>query len=125
MPDIDAQLERIERALNDQFSGVNGRLDTIDKRLEGVDKRLEGVDTRLEGVDKRLEGVDTRLNALTILGEANTTQIRLVAEVQSRHGELLQELLKDVEPLKVLKDVCETAVRDHEQRITAIEQGRK
>ena len=51
--------------------------------------------------------------------------IRLVAEVQSRHGELLQQLLEDVEPLKVLKDVCETAVRDHEQRITAIEQGAK
>ena len=38
-----------------------------------------------------------------------------------QHSRLLNQIVKDVEPLKVLPDFLRTVVQDHERRITALE----
>jgi hypothetical protein len=52
----------------------------------------------------------------------------LIAEVQSHHGtvleqhsQLLNQIVKDIEPLKVLPDLVRPLVQDHERRIAALE----
>ena len=56
-----------------------------------------------------------------MLGEENTQQIKLIADVQSHHGTVLNQLVKDVEPLKPLPDLLRAVIQDHERRIAALE----
>jgi hypothetical protein len=56
-----------------------------------------------------------------MLGEENTAQIKVIAEVQVHHGQKLQQLVEAVEPLKVLPTLYEQVARDHERRIRALE----
>jgi hypothetical protein len=41
--------------------------------------------------------------------------------VLEQHSRLLNQLVKDVEPLKVLPELLRTVTHDHERRITALE----
>ena len=123
MPDVDQRLDDIEQNLKDLG-------ERIDERFAQVDQRFAQVDQRFAQVDQRFAQVDKQLNQLQVLGEENTTQIRLIAEVQSHHGNVqadhgaaLKRLEEAVEPLKVLPDAIQRVVGDHERRISALEQA--
>ena len=58
---------------------------------------------------------------LRLLKEENRRQLALIAEVQTHHGKVLQQISEDIEPLKVLPGLLQHVVRDHERRISALE----
>jgi archaellum component FlaC len=138
MPDVGERLDNIEQRLtgvaqhfvkvDEHFGEIKERLDTIDKRLDNVDERFDKIDERFDKVDDRFVKVDDRLDTLTsdvqklrVLGEENTTQIKLIAEVQAHQGHVLQQIVQDIEPLKILPALFTKVVQDHERRITALE----
>jgi len=145
MTDTDERFDRLEAGL-DKVDGrldkVEGRLDKVEGRLDKVEGRLGGVEGRLDRVEDQVTGLRTEVTGLTgrigslegevqklrVLGEENTQQIKLIAEVQSHHGSvleqhsrLLDQLVSDVQPLKVLPDLLRTVIQDHERRIAALE----
>jgi hypothetical protein len=68
------------------------------------------------------------LRRLGLLGEESARLLKQIAEVQSHHGtvleqhsQLLNQIVKDIEPLKVLPDLVRPLVQDHERRIAALE----
>jgi hypothetical protein len=76
----------------------------------------------------RLDALTQEVQKLRVLGEENTTQLRLIAEVQSHHGDVLSQhgaalhrLEVAIEPLKVVPEVLQKVLGDHEGRITALE----
>jgi chromosome segregation ATPase len=143
---VEGRLESVEGRLE----SVEGRLESVEERLESVDDRLESVEHQVGGlredVDKLTGRVDTLtgtvdtltgtvdtlsgkvdtlsedVHRLQVLGEENSRQIGLIAEVQGHHGSVLEQLGKDVAPLKDLRDLVLRVVHVHEQRITALEQ---
>ena len=145
MPDVGERLDNIEQRLtsvaqhfvkvDEHFGEIKERLDTIDKRLDNVDERFDKIDERFDKIDERFDKVDERfvkvddrLDTLTsdvqklrVLGEENTTQIKLIAEVQAHQGHVLQQIVQDIEPLKILPALFTKVVQDHERRITALE----
>ena len=83
---------------------------------------------RLDRIDGRLGTLEQDVQKLRVLGEENTRQITLIAEVQAHHGTILEQhsrqldhIVKDIEPLKVLPELLRTVIQDHERRITALE----
>jgi hypothetical protein len=77
---------------------------------------------RLERVEERLDSVESKLQKLWLLHEETSRQVKLIAEVQVHHGKVLDQLVRDIEPLKGLPDLLHRVVNNHENRITALEQ---
>ena len=114
---------------------VNERLDNVEQKLtrlgERMDERFAQVDQRFAQVDQRFDTLEIQVQQLRVLGEENATQIRQIAEVQAHHGSVLDEhgaalkrIEEALEPLKVLPAAIQTCfrdLRDHERRITALE----
>jgi archaellum component FlaC len=118
------RLDKVEQRLGTvetRLGRVETRLDAVETRLDAVETRPGAVETRLGAVDERLGTLDKDVQKLRVLGEENARQIRLVAEVQVQHGDLLQQIVKDIEPLKAIPDLLKHVVDDHERRITALE----
>jgi chromosome segregation ATPase len=130
---VDQRFEQIDQRfeqIDQRFEQIDQRFEQIDQRFEQIDQRFEQVDQRLAQVDQRFVEVDQRFETLTaevqklrILGEENTAQIKVIAEVQAHHGTVLQTLVDAVEPLKVLPDLFRQVAQDHERRITALEEA--
>ena len=81
--------EPFARSIQEEFVGVNAKLDGVDKRLDGMDKRFDGVDKRLDDIDKRLDGMDARLGAVEVgLGEIGAD----VQWMKENSGELFGKL---------------------------------
>jgi archaellum component FlaC len=97
------------------------RLDKVEVRLGNIEHQVVELRTDVNGLRADVNALRTDVDKLRILGEENTQQIRLIAEVQSQHGTVLRQLVSDVEPLKALPDLLRTVIRDHERRITALE----
>jgi polyhydroxyalkanoate synthesis regulator phasin len=77
------------------------------------------------GLTGRVGKLEDEVQKLRVVGEDNAQHIKLVAEVQSHHGSVLEQhshllnkLVNDVEPLTAF---MRTVVQDHERRITALE----
>lgn len=138
MPDIDERFDRVEHRIDrlseridEQSARMEQQLAQVDQRFAQVDQRFAQVDERFAQVDQRFAQVDGRFDALTaevqklhVLWEENSAQIKLVAEVQARHGQVLQQLVDAVEPLRVFPDLFKQVAQDHERRITALERNR-
>ena len=95
----------------------------------GLRNDVGGLRTDVKGLTGRVSTLEDETRKLQILGEENKSQIKLIAEVQSHHGtileqhsRLLSQIAKDIEPLKGLPDFVRTVVQDDERRITALEQ---
>ncbi len=121
MADLEERLDGVER----QLGNVEGQLVELTGRVDHL--RGEVGDLRGEVGSLRSEVQKGR-----VLEEANAAQIKLIAEVQTQHGELLtrrgdtlQRLEAAVEPLKVLPDLIKQVVQDHETRIAALERARQ
>jgi archaellum component FlaC len=114
MPDVDERLDRVEQGLKDLGERIDGRFTQVDERFAQVDKRFAQVDERFAQVDRRFTG-------LQVLVEDCASQIKLIAEVQTHHGSVLEEIKEAIEPLKGLRPLFEQVARDHEKRITALE----
>jgi outer membrane murein-binding lipoprotein Lpp len=99
------------------------RVDVNGLRVDvgGLSTTVSGLRTDVAGLTGRVGALEEDVRKLRVLGEENTQQIKLIAEVQSHHGTVLEQLLKDVEPLKVVPDLLRTVIQNHEQRITALE----
>ena len=93
----------------------------VGERLDKVERGLTELSQRM---DERFAQVDKRFTQLQVLGEENTSKIKLVAEVQAHHGDVLDQINDAVEPLKTLQPLFEKVAKDHEQRITALERAR-
>ena len=127
---VAGRLDRVEGRLDTvegRLDTVEGRLDRVDGRLDRVDGRLDTVESTLGKVESRLGGLEGEVQKLRLLGEENTQQIKLLAEVQSHHGTVLEQhsrmldqIVSDITPLKVLPDLLRTVIKDHERRITAL-----
>ena len=107
---------------------VNERLHTIENPPTGMSQQFNKVDEQFTEARQQLDSMDQRLDTLTgevqrvrVSEEEHSTQIRLIAEVQTHHGRLLGRIVRDLEPLKVLPDLFKQVVQDHERRISALE----
>jgi archaellum component FlaC len=60
----DITINDLARLMQDEFLGVNRRLDGHDKCFDGIDKRFDGIEKRLDGHDKRFDGIEKRLDVL-------------------------------------------------------------
>ena len=89
--------------------------------MPDVGERLDKVEQGLVQVDQRLESVEGQIRKLQVLEEENAGQIKLIAEVQAHHGSVLQKVVDDIEPLKVLPDLLTRVVQDHERRLASLE----
>jgi archaellum component FlaC len=107
------------------------RTDVVGLRtdVDGLRTDVDGLRTDVKGLTGRVSTLEEETRKLQILGEENKGQTKLIAEVQSHHGtileqhsRLLSQIAKDIEPLKGLPDFVRTVVQDHERRITALEQ---
>jgi archaellum component FlaC len=110
------------------MTDTDERFDRLEAGLDKVEGRLDKVEDGLAKVEGRLGRVEGEVQKLRVLGEENTQQLKLIAEVQSHHGSLLEQhsrlldqLVSDVQPLKVLPDLLRTVIQDHERRIAALE----
>ena len=103
---------------------VGERLDKVEQGLTDIGQRM---DERFAKVDERFDEVDERFDAACRCSdrEQRISRIKLVAEVQGHHGETLQRLDDAVEPLKALQPLFEKVVKDHEERIAALERARQ
>ena len=141
MTNIDERLDQLDQGLisvNEQLAEVNSRLDKHDERFNQIDERFNQVDDRFATTDKKIDSLASDVGKLRVLEEANSQNIRLIAEVQAHHGTVLEQIVKDIEPLKhqaavmerlaqdvaPLKDFVTRAVDEHERRITALERRR-
>jgi archaellum component FlaC len=131
MTDTDARFDRLEAGLDkvggrldkveDQVTGLRADVDELRVDVNGLATTVSGLRTDVVGLAGRVGVLEEDVRKLRVLGEENTQQIKLIAEVQSHHGTVLEQLLKDVEPLKVVPDLLRTVIQNHEQRITALE----
>jgi archaellum component FlaC len=96
MADIDARLDRLEQGL----TSMNEQLGEVNARLGRHDERFNQIDGRFTKVVERFDSVESAVQKLRVLDEDNSTQIRLIAEVQAHHGTVLDQIVKDIEPLK-------------------------
>ena len=123
MTDTDERFDGLEAGLDK----VEGRLDRVEGGLDRVEDQVTGLRADVTGLTGRIDTLEGGVQKLRVLGEENTQQIKLIAEVQSHHGSvleqhsrLLDQLVSDVQPLKVLPDLLRTIIQDHERRITAL-----
>jgi uncharacterized coiled-coil protein SlyX len=89
--------------------------------MSGVEERLDKVEERLGSVEKGVNELRGEVQKLRVLGEQNTSDIKLVAEVQARHGEKLEEITKALEPLARIDNFVRLVAHDHEVRIKRLE----
>ena len=82
---------------------------------------MTDADQRFDRLEAVFDKIDRELQELRVVEEGNAQQIKMIAEVQSHQGTVLEQLVKDVEPLKILLDLLRTVIQDHERRITALE----
>jgi polyhydroxyalkanoate synthesis regulator phasin len=111
------RLEKVEQRLGTVEDGLGTLAGRVDVLTERVDVLTDRVDTLVGRVDSLGEDVQK----LRILEEENARQIKLIAEVQVQHGGVLQQMARDIEPLKAIPDLLKHVVHDHERRITALE----
>ena len=107
----------------------------LNERLDGVEQTLttltEHVKEQFTKVEEQFTKVDEQFTKLRMLGEENTAQIKVIADVQAHHGGVLdghgaalKRIEEALEPFKVLPAAIQTCFRDlsdHERRITALE----
>jgi archaellum component FlaC len=115
------QMDQRFGKIDERFVKIDERFAKIDERFNQVDERFNQVDERFEAMDERIDSLASDVHKLRVLEEVNSGQIKVIAEVQSRHGEKLDELVKAVEPLHDLRDFVKRVAGDHERRITALE----
>ena len=96
----------------------------------------------LDPVEKRLSSIEQEVRKLRVLGEHTADDVKLVAEVQTRHaerldehGQMLRQISAALEPMKVvpaavqqiardvgfLKDFIQRVVPEHEARLGDLE----
>jgi archaellum component FlaC len=125
MPDVNERLDRVEEGLTKLGQRMDEQFAKVDERFAQVDERFAKVDERFAKIDERFEALTSEVRQLRVLGEENSSQIKLIAEVQVHHGEKLDQLVRDIEPLKVLPGLFTQIAQNHERRITALEQARQ
>ena len=138
MTDAGERLDKVEGRLakvEDSVVGLRADVDGLRTDVDGLRTDVDGLRTDVNGLRTDVKGLTSRVTTLEeetrklrILGEEDTSQIKLIAEVQSHHGtvleqhsQLLNQIVKDIEPLKVLPDLVRPLVQDHERRIAALE----
>jgi len=138
MTDTGERLDKVEGRLakvEDSVVGLRADVDGLRTDVDGLRTDVDGLRTDVNGLRTDVKGLTSRVTTLEeetrklrILGEEDTSQIKLIAEVQSHHGtvleqhsQLLNQIVKDIEPLKVLPDLVRPLVQDHERRIAALE----
>jgi archaellum component FlaC len=114
--------------LRTDVTGLRTDVTGLRTDVTGLRTDVTGLRTDVTGLTSRVGTLEDEVHKLRILGEDNTRQITLIAEVQAHHGtvleqhsQLLNQLTKDVEPLKILPDLLRLVIQDHEHRITALE----
>ena len=131
MTDTGERLDKIEGRLGSvegAVAGLRSDVDGLRTDVNGLRTDVDGLRTDVKGLSGRVATLETETRKLQILGEENNSQIKVIAEVQSHHGtileqhsRLLNQLVQDIEPLKVLPDFLRAVIHDPEHRITALE----
>ena len=109
------------KEMGGRFDYIDTRLDGIDARLDAMDVRLDGIDARLDAMDVRLDGMDSRFNQID--AKIDTLQSSTIMGFERVIG-YLDGINKRVD---VIEDVIfsnSVDIRDHELRISRIEQLR-
>ena len=80
--------------------------------VEGLRTDIQGLRTDVNSLNGRISALNEEVREILRIGGENLRQLKLIAEVQSHHGtvleqhsRLLNQLVKDIEPLKVLPDL--------------------
>jgi chromosome segregation ATPase len=124
MSEVVERLDNVEARLGSVETAVEAlRGEVGDLRSEVGGLRGEVGELRGEGRQLRNEFGELRaeVGKLRVLGEQNTSDIKLIAEVQAHHGKKLEEITKALAPLAEIRDFMNLVAHDHEHRITALE----
>lgn len=110
--------------------------------MSEVEVRLGNVEAQVASVKKDVGDLRDEVQKLRVLGERTASDVKLVAEVQTRHGErldahgqMLEQITRALEPMKVvpgavqqiaddmrvLKDFVQRVSPEHEARIADLE----
>jgi chromosome segregation ATPase len=128
MADLEERLDGVER----QLGKVEGQLVELTGRVDHLRGEVGDLRGEVGDLSGEVGSLRSEVQKGRVLEEANAAQIKLIAEVQTHHGELLtrggdtlQRLDAAVEPLKVLPDLIKQVAQDHETRIAALERARQ
>ena len=112
----------------ERLDGVEGRLTSVEESVQQLRGEVGGLrgevgELRGEvgGLRGEVGGLRGEVQKLRVLGEDNAREIKLVAEVQGRHGERLDEIVKALEPLAGIDSFVRLVAGEHERRIQELE----
>ncbi len=120
---IEQRLDSVESSVGEVRREVAGLRGDVGE-LRGEVSTLSGLPdevAKLRGLPDEFAKLRNEVNALRVLGEARDGKIQLIAEVQSHHGKGLEQIKKDLEPLREIRDFIRTVADDHERRLTVLE----
>jgi hypothetical protein len=100
---------------------VGERLDNVEQRLGTVETGLKEVREEVRDLRMEVGGLREEVGGLRVLGEKNAEDIKKVAEVQTHHGEKLDDIVRALEPLGEIHDFIRRAAPNHELRIEELE----
>ncbi len=118
---------------------VNERLARVEHELEAVVAGVGGLRTEVGGLRIEVGGLRTEVGGLRgevqklrVLEEEDRSQIRLIAEVQSRHGEVLEQhgallnhIVAQLAPLPEIHTFVKQVTANFEARITDLEKAKR
>jgi archaellum component FlaC len=116
------QIDEWQRRADERFDRIDERFDRIDERFDRVDERFERIDERFGRMDERFDRIDQRIGVLheDVLGRIAATG----EDAPATKREMAQGFADLRELIERRLDPLEAAVRDHSQRITALEKRR-
>jgi archaellum component FlaC len=123
------QIDEWQRRADERFDRVDERFDRIDERFDRVDERFDRIDERFDRVDERFGRMDERFDRIDqrigVLHEDVLGRIAATGEdAPATKREMAQGFADLRELIERRLDPLEAAVRDHSQRITALEKRR-
>jgi archaellum component FlaC len=116
------QIDEWQRRADERFDRIDERFDRVDERFDRIDERFDRVDERFGRMDERFDRIDQRIGVLheDVLGRIAATGEEAPAtkrEMAQGFADLRELIERRLVPL-------DAAVRDHSQRITALEKRR-
>lgn len=81
--------------VEERFDQVEKRLDNVEHGLGRVERRLESVEGRVDALTGWVDTLGQEVQKLRVLAGENQGQIKLIAEVQTHHGRVLQIIVTE------------------------------
>jgi archaellum component FlaC len=124
MTDRDDRMEAVEQRLD----AMNGDLQVLKDDVRVLKEDVGGLKEDVQILRQDVGTLKNDVNGLRVLYEHHDEQIQKIAEVQAHHGrqldehgQLLQEIKVQLEPLADIRDFIRRIADNHEHRLSALE----